>query len=112
MGVVVECGAVPPLVQMITAEHQVMQTEALLSVSLITMMRLADAEASLLDAKIGEQLNELLTRNVPREIFSNILTLVGQLMSSSKFFFIRILNCFPNHVCRHEVRRNSSCIMC
>lgn len=84
MGVVVECGAVPPLVQMITAEHQVMQTEALLSVSLITMMRLADAEASLLDAKIGEQLNELLTRNVPREIFSNILTLVGQLMSSNE----------------------------
>lgn len=84
MGVVVECGAVAPLVQMITAEHQVMQTEALLSISLITMMRLADAEQSLLNARVGEQLNELLTRNIAREIFANVLTLVGQLMSSNE----------------------------
>ncbi|KAI5699351.1 hypothetical protein M8J76_013456 [Diaphorina citri] len=84
MGVMVQCGAVQPLVNMITSEHQVMQTEALLSISLITIMRLADAEQSLLESRIGEQLNELLTRNVPREIFSNILTLVGQLMSSNE----------------------------
>ncbi|KAL1455230.1 hypothetical protein WDU94_009340 [Cyamophila willieti] len=84
MGTMVQCGAVTPLVNMITAEHQVMQTEALLSISLITIMRLADAEQSLLESRIGEQLNELLTRNVAREIFANILTLVGQLMSSNE----------------------------
>lgn len=103
--VILESGAVPHLVDMLTAEHAVMQNEALLALTLLASMRLADAEAYLLEAKIGDKLARLVNDSRPslaREMVQNILSLVGQLANSgmihhllqvSYFTSVITLNC-------------------
>ncbi|XP_054262952.1 GTPase-GDP dissociation stimulator vimar [Macrosteles quadrilineatus] len=83
MGVMVQCGAVARLVAMITAEHAVMQTEALLALSLLTAMRMSDAEPSLVSCNVGQQIVSLVTSSqVQREVFQNVLALVGTMVTS------------------------------
>lgn len=84
MGCMVSCGAVPRLVQMITAEHAVMQTEALLALTLLFAMRMVDAEPHLIEAKVGEKIVELVNPHIEREVFQNVLALVGQLSTSGE----------------------------
>ena len=85
MGCMVSCGGVPRLVQMITAEHAVMQTEALLALTLLFAMRMVDAEPHLIEAKVGEKIVEIVTPHIEREVFQNVLALVGQLSTSGNF---------------------------
>jgi hypothetical protein len=99
---ILESGAVPYLVDMLIAEHAVMQNEALLALTLLATMRLPDAEANLLEAKIGDRLTTLLNDFGPSlacEMVQNILSLVDQLAKSGKihgliylFSLISILN--------------------
>lgn len=87
---------------MLIAEHAVMQNEALLALTLLATMRLPDAEANLLEAKIGDRLTTLLNDFGPSlacEMVQNILSLVDQLAKSGKihgliylFSLISILN--------------------
>ncbi|PNF24564.1 hypothetical protein B7P43_G05383 [Cryptotermes secundus] len=84
-----ESGAVPYLVDMLTAEHAVMQNEALLALTLLASMRLADAEADLLQAKIGDKLAKLINDFGPSlacEMVQNILSLVNKLANAGKIF--------------------------
>jgi hypothetical protein len=80
---------------MLTAEHAVMQNEALLALTLLASMRLADAEANFLEAKIGDKLATLLNDCGPSltcEIIQNVLSLVGQLAKSGKLFSLMYLS--------------------
>ncbi|XP_023716478.1 rap1 GTPase-GDP dissociation stimulator 1 isoform X2 [Cryptotermes secundus] len=82
---ILESGAVPYLVDMLTAEHAVMQNEALLALTLLASMRLADAEADLLQAKIGDKLAKLINDFGPSlacEMVQNILSLVNKLANA------------------------------
>ncbi|PSN38110.1 hypothetical protein C0J52_00840 [Blattella germanica] len=86
MTTILEGGAVPYLVDMLTAEHAVMQNEALLALTLLASMRLTDSEASLIEAKIGAKLQSLLTDfgpSLPCEMIQNALTLIEQLAKSA-----------------------------
>lgn len=86
---ILESGAVPYLVDMLIAEHAVMQNEALLALTLLVTMRLTDAEANLLEAKIGDKLTTLLNDFGPSltcEMVQNILSLVDQLTKSGEIF--------------------------
>lgn len=74
---------------MLTAEHAVMQNEALLALTLLATMRLADAEADLLQAKIGDKLARLINDFGPSlacEMVQNILSLVNKLANAGKSF--------------------------
>jgi hypothetical protein len=74
---------------MLTAEHAVMQNEALLALTLLASMRLADAEGYLLQAKIGDKLVRLINDFGPSlgcEMVQNIFLLVNQLAISGKIF--------------------------
>lgn len=74
---------------MLTAEHAVMQNEALLALTLLASMRLADAEADLLQAKIGDKLAKLINDFGPSlacEMVQNILSLVNKLANAGKIF--------------------------
>lgn len=86
---ILESGAVPYLVDMLTAEHAVMQNEALLALTLLASMRLADAEADLLQAKIGDKLARLINEFGPSlacEMVQNVLSLVNKLANTGKIF--------------------------
>jgi hypothetical protein len=86
---ILESGAVPYLVDMLTAEHAVMQNEALLALTLLASMRLADAEADLLQAKIGDKLAGLINDFGPSlacEMVQNILSLVNKLANTGNVF--------------------------
>lgn len=88
MGRMVAAGAVPCLVGMITAEHTVMQNEALLALCLLSAMRLADAEKSFIQARVGEKINTLVNEmNPPREVFMIVVAMLCQLVNSSKYPF-------------------------
>ncbi|XP_067001395.2 GTPase-GDP dissociation stimulator vimar [Anabrus simplex] len=85
LNVMLETGAVPCLVTMVTAEHAVMQNEALMALALIAAMRLNDASESLVAAKIGSSITKLLTDFGPslsQEVVQNALTLLEQLCTS------------------------------
>lgn len=82
MGCMVSTKAVTQLVAMITAEHAVMQAEALLALSILTSMRLSDAEPYLLEAKVGERIVALIDPSIEREVFLNLLAFIGQLATS------------------------------
>lgn len=83
MAVMVQCGAVTSLVATVTAEHSVMQTEALLALSLLTAMRMSDAEPALIAANVGEQIVTLVSSgSIEREVFQNVLALVGTMSTS------------------------------
>jgi hypothetical protein len=72
---------------MLTAEHAVMQNEALLALTLLASMRLNDAEADLIQAKIGDKLARLINDFGPSlacEVVQNILSLVNKLANSGK----------------------------
>ncbi|XP_021934913.1 rap1 GTPase-GDP dissociation stimulator 1 isoform X2 [Zootermopsis nevadensis] len=87
---ILESGAVPYLVDMLIAEHAVMQNEALLALTLLVTMRLTDAEANLLEAKIGDKLTTLLNDFGPSltcEMVQNILSLVDQLTKSGVLLY-------------------------
>lgn len=81
----VQCGGIARLAAMVTAQHSVMQTEALLALTLLTAMRMSDAEAPLIAADIGKQLVTLVSTAIQREVFQNVLALVGTMTSSSKY---------------------------
>lgn len=81
----IECKAVPRVVDMIPSDHEVMQNEALLAVTILSSIRLNEMEKILLDAKIGEKLVRLINERKPKkEVFGNALVLLRQLSSSSK----------------------------
>lgn len=84
---------------MLIAEHAVMQNEALLALTLLASMRLADAEANLLEAKIGDKLARLVNDFRPSlacEMVQNILSLVGQLANSGMICCLLHLSYFMN----------------
>ena len=86
---------------MLTAEHAVMHNEALLALTLLASMRLADAEANLLDAKNGDRLARLVNDSRPSlacEMVQNILSLVGRLASSGMICCLLYLSYFMNVV--------------
>jgi hypothetical protein len=86
---ILESGAVPYLVDMLIAEHAVMQNEAVLALTLLASTRLTDAEKNLLEAKIGDKLTTLLNGFGPSlacEMVLNILSLVDQLAKSGKIY--------------------------
>ncbi|RZF48501.1 hypothetical protein LSTR_LSTR007779 [Laodelphax striatellus] len=83
MGCMVAAGAVQQLVAMVTAEHAVMQGEALLALSLLAAMRLADATPRLLEAKVGDRIVAIINPGIERHVFQNLLSLVSQLATSS-----------------------------
>ncbi len=83
--VMIECKALPKLVDMMLSDHEVMQNEALLAVTILSSLRLASAEKGLTDSKIGEKLSRLVNERKPKkEVFANILKLVNQLSTSGK----------------------------
>lgn len=85
MGVMVQSGVVPRLVSMVTTEHAVMQTEALLALSLLTAMRMSDAEPPLISSNVGQQIVTLVSSStIEREVFQNVLSLVGTMSASGK----------------------------
>lgn len=85
MGVMVQSGVVPRLVAMVTTEHAVMQTEALLALSLLTAMRMSDAEPPLISSNVGQQIVTLVSSStIEREVFQNVLSLVGTMSASGK----------------------------
>lgn len=85
MGVMVQSGVVPRLVAMVTAEHAVMQTEALIALSLLTAMRMSDAESPLISSNVGQQIVTLVSSSsIEREVFHNVLALVGTMSTSGK----------------------------
>lgn len=71
---------------MIISDHEVMQNEALLAVTILATVKLNDVEKMLLDSKIGDKLVRLINDRKPKkEVFANVLTLIRQLSSSSKY---------------------------
>jgi len=103
---ILESGAVPYLVDMLTAEHAVMQNEALLALTLLASMRLADAEANLLEAKIGDKLARLVNDSRPSlacEMVQNILSLVGQLANSGMICCLLHLSYFMSVIIMNYV---------
>jgi hypothetical protein len=104
---ILESGAVPYLVDMLTAEHAVMQNEALLALTLLTSMRLADAEANLLEAKIGDKLAILVNNSRPSlacEMVQNILSLVRQLANSGMICYLLHLSFYECYYCELGTR--------
>lgn len=75
------------MVEMIVSDHEVMQNEGLLAVTILSTVKLDQVEKILLDAKIGEKIVRLIKDRKPKkEVFANVLTLIRQLSSSSKYF--------------------------
>lgn len=80
---------------MLIAEHAVMQNEALLALTLLATMRLTDAEANILESKIGDKLTTLLNDFGPSlacEMVQNILSLVDQLAKSGEIHVLMYLS--------------------
>ena len=76
-----------------------MGNEALLALTLLASMRLADAEAKLLEAKIGDKLAKLVNDSrlsLACEIVQNILSLVGHLANSGMICCLLHLSYFMN----------------
>ncbi|KAJ9581282.1 hypothetical protein L9F63_023554, partial [Diploptera punctata] len=85
MTTILESGAVPHLVDMITAEHAVMQNEALMALVLLANMRLSDSEPRLIEAKIGHKLETFIndySSSLPCEMIQNVLGLIKELGKS------------------------------
>lgn len=81
----IECKAIPRIVNMIPSDHEVMQNEALLAINILSSIRLKEMEKILLDAKIGEEIVRLINeRKLKKEVFANLVTLLRQLSSSSE----------------------------
>lgn len=80
----IECKAIPRIVNMIPSDHEVMQNEALLAINILSSIRLKEMEKILLDAKIGEEIVRLINeRKLKKEVFANLVTLLRQLSSSN-----------------------------
>jgi hypothetical protein len=87
----IENNAVPKIVDMIISDHEVMQNEALIALTLISALMLTKVEKILVDSKIGEKLVCLVKQRKPqKEVFENVLTLVQKLAPSSKFSSSRL----------------------
>ncbi|KAK7602061.1 hypothetical protein V9T40_009502 [Parthenolecanium corni] len=83
MDVMIECKAVPKLVDMVISDHEVMQNEALLALAILSSVRLSNIEKILIEGKIGEKIVRLIEERKPKkEVFSNVLTVIRQLCSS------------------------------
>lgn len=88
MDVMIECKAVPKLVDMVVSDHEVMQNEALLALAILSSVRLANIENILIEGKIGEKLVRLVNERKPKkEVFSNVLTVIRQLCASGEYNF-------------------------
>ncbi|XP_065205375.1 GTPase-GDP dissociation stimulator vimar [Planococcus citri] len=84
LDVFIQCNAVPQMVEMIVSDHEVMQNEGLLAVTILSTVKLDLVEKVLLDSKIGEKIVRLLKERKPKkEVFINVLTLIRQLSSSN-----------------------------
>lgn len=87
-----EAEALPCLVAMITAEHAVMQNEALLALTLISAMGLQDTISILVENKIGHNIFHLLKEFgtiLTSEVVLNCLSLLEQLtVSGNQILFM------------------------
>lgn len=83
----IESNAVPKIVDMIISDHEVMQNEALIALTIISTIMLSKAEKIFVNSKIGERLVCLVSEKKPqKEVFGNVLTLVQKLASSGTYF--------------------------
>lgn len=77
--------ALPKIVDMVVSDHEVMQNEALIALTIMSAISLTKMEKILVDSKIGEKLVCLVKERKPqKEVFGNVLTLTEKLASSSK----------------------------
>ncbi|CAB0012784.1 unnamed protein product [Nesidiocoris tenuis] len=84
IGNVVDAGGIECLVKMTRSESVLMQAEAFLALHLTAAIRGTDAEPSLLKANIGEAITEFLVASPQREIFQNLLAIIGLIISSGE----------------------------
>ncbi|BES93298.1 rap1 GTPase-GDP dissociation stimulator [Nesidiocoris tenuis] len=84
IGNVVDAGGIECLVKMTRSESVLMQAEAFLALHLTAAIRGTDAEPSLLKANIGEAITEFLVASPQREIFQNLLAIIGLIISSAE----------------------------
>ncbi|XP_052235417.1 rap1 GTPase-GDP dissociation stimulator 1-like isoform X3 [Dreissena polymorpha] len=80
---IIRADGIPHLVSMTTSEHVVMQNEALVSLTLIVTMVLADAALPMKEADLSETICSLLQdQHTLPEILCNTLTLVRTILTS------------------------------
>lgn len=75
-----------PLVDMLLAQHPLMQNEALVSLKIITKVCLAESEAALIDNDFGNKMRSFLdkpTKNLDAHIVLNALSILQCVASRS-----------------------------
>lgn len=81
--VMIENNAVPKIVDMIVSDHEVMQNESLIALTIMSALVLPKTEKIFVDCKIGERLVCLINEKKPqKEVFGNVLTLIQMLAVS------------------------------
>lgn len=85
-------GAVKHLAAMLTAQHVLMQNEALISLMILTTTSLTDCESILLEADIGGKLCKLFTaaNSLEVPILHNALSLMDNIVNSGIWTVFRI----------------------
>nr|XP_034184721.1 rap1 GTPase-GDP dissociation stimulator 1-B isoform X1 [Osmia lignaria] len=83
---VIEYGAIKHLVKMLTAQHVLMQNEALISLTITTTISLEECEKSLLEADVGEKLCKFFNpqHNLEIPILHNVLSLLVNIVNSDQ----------------------------
>ena len=82
---IIKHGGTEPLVKMITAQHALMQNEALMSLSIASAISLAEIEERLINAEVGTALLKFFEQRDPQPdpaLTSNALTLTSNLLKS------------------------------
>lgn len=90
---IIKHGGIEHLVRMITAQHALMQNEALMSLSILSAISLAESEQPLIVAEIGQALWEFFEQRDPPPdpaLTSNALTLTSNLLKSKSGNYPRI----------------------
>ncbi|XP_012135556.1 visceral mesodermal armadillo-repeats isoform X2 [Megachile rotundata] len=82
---VIEHGAIKHLAKMLTAQHLLMQNEALISLTIMTISSLAECEKSLLEADIGDKLCKFFNlENMRVHVLRNALLFITNIVNSAQ----------------------------
>ncbi|XP_043274089.1 rap1 GTPase-GDP dissociation stimulator 1-B [Venturia canescens] len=99
---IIKYGGVEHLVKMITAQHALMQNEALMSLSILSAISLIESEEALIQAEVGQALVQFFEQKDPQPdpaLTSNALTLTSNLLKSKSEVLIEQLQKSVGRVC-------------
>lgn len=84
---IINHGAVKHLVKMLTAQHALMQNEALLSLTILTTISLTECQTAVIEADIGQTICDFLEKYGPQcepPMIYNAVALTDSLVKSGK----------------------------